>query len=236
MHFSAVLLAATAGLVSAQKFGLIAIHSGSDVQNSAINSNGNQLVIGGGEPTTYEVKDRGLYANGKPVEFGQYAFIEETDGQATRDIIVNGQDHLYVPQFDFVACPDGKNGYVLANQDACANGAIGIVARAVYSDGESAAANSSPAAEATKSAVVTSKSTVQVTITSCADDKCHKETAAAASPAPAPAKTTPGAIVSQIGDGQIQAPPSTQPAQANGAAAMGVSAVAGVVVAAAMLF
>lgn len=43
-------------------------------------------------------------------------------------------------------------------------------------------------------------------------------------------------IVTQIGDGQIQAPPSAPPAQANGAAALGVSAAAaGVVAAAAML-
>ncbi|KAG5355542.1 hypothetical protein CJU90_6623 [Yarrowia sp. C11] len=44
------------------------------------------------------------------------------------------------------------------------------------------------------------------------------------------------AIVTQIGDGQIQAPPSAPPAQANGATALGVSAAAaGVAVAAAML-
>ncbi|KAG5358488.1 hypothetical protein CJU89_5077 [Yarrowia sp. B02] len=44
------------------------------------------------------------------------------------------------------------------------------------------------------------------------------------------------AVVTQIGDGQIQAPPSAPPAQANGAASLGVSAAAaGVVAAAAML-
>lgn len=44
------------------------------------------------------------------------------------------------------------------------------------------------------------------------------------------------AVVTQIGDGQIQAPPATAPAQANGAAALGVSAAAaGIVAAAAML-
>lgn len=231
MEFSAVLLAAAAGLVSAQKFSLIAIHSGSDVQNSEINSNGNQLVVGGGNPTTYEVKDRGLYADGKPVEFGQYAFIKETDGQASRDIIVNGEDHLYVPRFDFVACPDGKGGYVVANQDACASGAIGIAARAIWVDAKSPAAAAAPEAPKTEAAAVTSQSTIQVTVTSCADDKCNKETAAAAAP-----KTTAAGVVTQIGDGQIQAPPKTQPAQANGAAALGVSAAAGVVVAAAMLF
>ncbi|KAG5357545.1 hypothetical protein CJU90_6385 [Yarrowia sp. C11] len=243
MKFSAILLAAAAGLVSAQKFGLIAIHSGTDVQNAPINSNGVQLVIGAGEDTTYEVIDRGLYANGKPIEFGQYALIKERDGEATRDIIVNGQDNLYVARFDFVACPDGKGGYVLADQEACPSGAIGIAARAVYDT-----VSSSSAAAETTSGVVTSHSTVQVTVTSCSDDACHKATAAAAAPAapakstpaaapPAasPAKTTPAAIVTQIGDGQIQAPKSV-PVQANGATALGVSAAAGAIVVAAMLF
>lgn len=47
------------------------------------------------------------------------------------------------------------------------------------------------------------------------------------------------AVVTQIGDGQIQAPPSAPvapPAQANGAAALGVSAAAAGIVAAAMIF
>ncbi|KAG5366375.1 hypothetical protein CJU89_0799 [Yarrowia sp. B02] len=224
MQFSALLLAAAAGLASAQKFQLIAIHSGSDVQNVGINSDGTQLVVSNDVPvTTYEVKDRGLYANGKPVEFGQYAFIKETDGEASRDIIVNGEDHLYVPRWEFVACPNGKGGYVLADNSACAQGAIGINARAIWVNGTSASETA-----ASSASVVTSQSTTQVTVTSCENDKCHKETAA-----PAPV-TTANAVVSQIGDGQIQAP-TTTPAQANGAAALGVSAAAAAVVGVAML-
>ncbi|KAG5366859.1 hypothetical protein CJU89_1306 [Yarrowia sp. B02] len=226
MQFSAVLLAAAAGLVSAQQFNLVAIHSGSDVQNSPINSDGKQLVVGGSTgSTTYEVKDRGLYANGKPVSFGDYATIEETDGMATRDVIVNGQDHLYVPRFDFVACPK-DNGYILANQEACKDGAIGIAVRAIYKDGESAAASSEAPKETaaaagngtvvTKTGVVTAKSTALVTITSCEDDKCHKPTGEPSKPAQA-------------------TEPTTAPAQANGAAAFGVSVAAAGVAAAALL-
>lgn len=44
------------------------------------------------------------------------------------------------------------------------------------------------------------------------------------------------AVVTQIGDGQIQAPPATAPALANGAGALGVSAAVAGVVAVAALF
>lgn len=44
------------------------------------------------------------------------------------------------------------------------------------------------------------------------------------------------AVVTQIGDGQIQAPPATAPVQANGAGALGASAAAAGVVAVAALF
>ncbi|KAG5355837.1 hypothetical protein CJU89_5550 [Yarrowia sp. B02] len=246
MQFSAVLLAAAAGLVSAQKFNLVAIHSGSDVQNSPINSDGKQLIVGGSTgATTYEVKDRGLYANGKPVSFGDYATIEETDGMATRDIIVNGQDHLYVPRFDFVACPK-DNGYILANQPACSSGAIGIELRAIYVDGSSSAA---PASSAASSAASHAASSAAASASHAASSAAASKPASSAAAAPkseaAAAKpTNAGAVVSQINDGQIQAPQSTgpaqapkptNPAQANGAASLGVSAVAGVV-AVAMLF
>ncbi|KAG5354361.1 hypothetical protein CJU90_4174 [Yarrowia sp. C11] len=44
------------------------------------------------------------------------------------------------------------------------------------------------------------------------------------------------AVVTQIGDGQIQAPPATAPPQANGAVALGVSAAAAGAVVVAALF
>ncbi|KAG5355472.1 hypothetical protein CJU90_6783 [Yarrowia sp. C11] len=219
MQFSAVLLAAAAGLVSAQKFTLVAIRSGSDIQNDSIESNGKNLVLNNGDPTTYEVIDRALFANGKPVVFGNNATIVENGG--SKDIIVNGEDHLYVPNFDFTACPNGQNGYDIVDNASCKSGGLGFVARAIYVDGSSAAApaSSAPASKAS-SAAAGSKS----------------ETAAGSDAT---------AVVTQINDGQIQAPHGTgpaqaptasaPPAQANGAATLGVSAVAGVV-AVAMLF
>ncbi|AOW04718.1 hypothetical protein LXG23DRAFT_35965 [Yarrowia lipolytica] len=244
MQFSAVLLAAAAGLVSAQKFSLVAIRSGSDIQNDAITSDGKSLVLNGNTPTTYEVIGRSLYANGKPVQFGDNATIVATDGQASKDIIVNGDNHLYVPNFDFTACPNGKNGYDIVNNQFCKSGGLGFAARAVFEGGSSSAAaptSSSAASHAASSAAASASHAAS----SAAASKASSAVAAPKSEAAAGAHATAGAIVSQINDGQIQAPHSTgpaqapkasaPPAQANGAATLGVSAVAGAV-AVAMLF
>ncbi|CAG81558.1 hypothetical protein B0I72DRAFT_151215 [Yarrowia lipolytica] len=252
MQFSAVLLAAAAGLVSAQKFSLVAIRSGSDIQNDAITSDGKSLVLNGNTPTTYEVIGRSLYANGKPVQFGDNATIVATDGQASKDIIVNGDNHLYVPNFDFTACPNGKNGYDIVNNQFCKSGGLGFAARAVFEGGSSSAAaptSSSAASHAASSAAASAShaasSAAASKASSAAASKASSAVAAPKSEAAAGAHATAGAIVSQINDGQIQAPHSTgpaqapkasaPPAQANGAATLGVSAVAGAV-AVAMLF
>ncbi|AOW07356.1 hypothetical protein B0I72DRAFT_137497 [Yarrowia lipolytica] len=234
MKFSAVLLASAAALVSAKKFTIVAIRSGSDIQNTPVVSDGKKLVLGGegGIPTTYEVKDGVLYANDKAVQFGNGATIEDGEGQGTDGVTVDGQDHLYVPNYSFTACAAQGRAYkyTVTSSDDCKQGATPFAARVIYEDdnsSESAAANGTAV---TKTGVVTAQSTQLVTITSCEDDKCHKPTAA-----PAPGSNN-GAVVSQIGDGQIQAPPSAAPEQANGAAALGVSAAAAGVVAAAMLF
>lgn len=261
MQFSAVLLAAAAGLVSAQKFNLVAIRSGSDIQNDAINSDGSKLVLNGGSPTTYEVIGRSLYANGKPVQFGNGATIVQTDGEATKDIIVDGQDHLYVPNYDFTACAAQGQAYpyVVSNSQSCKQGAIPFAARAIYVSGSSSAAPASSAAASKASSAVASAShaassaaashaassaAASHAASSAPASKASSAAAAPKSEAAAGPKPTAPAVVSQINDGQIQAPkstgpaqakPSAPPAQANGAASLGVSAVAGVV-AVAMLF
>ncbi|KAG5359658.1 hypothetical protein CJU90_5494 [Yarrowia sp. C11] len=230
MKFSAVLLASAAALVSAKKFTLVAIRSGTDIQNASVDSDGEKLIVGdGGDPTTYEIKEGVLYANGKAVQFPTAA-IEDDASKGTTGVTIEN-DYVNVPNFDWTACAAQGRAYhyTVSSSEDCKQGATPFAPRVMWVEGEESAAAAGNATLVTKTGVVTAQSTALVTITSCEDDKCHKPTAA-----PAPGNN--GAVVSQIGDGQIQAPPSSAPvAQANGAAAFGVSVAAAGVAAAALL-
>ncbi|KAG5370665.1 hypothetical protein CKK34_0787 [Yarrowia sp. E02] len=230
MQFSTLLLASAASMVSAQQFGIIAIRSGSDIQNSAVYSNGEKLVIGGTyQSTDYEVKDMLLLANGKPVEFGNGANIVDSEGAGTRDIEVNGRDYVYVPNFQWHACPAPEGAdyvYTVETANVCGDAAIPFAARAMYKDEkpvetpaeteaapvETPAITEAPVPVPTGGAVVTANSTIVLTITDCGEG-----TQCVTKPLPQPSQ------VEEI------------PEQANGAAALGVSAGLAGVAALAML-
>ncbi|KAG5356510.1 hypothetical protein CJU90_1848 [Yarrowia sp. C11] len=214
MKFSAVLLASAAALVSAKKFTLVAIRSGTDIQNAAVDSDGEKLIVGdGGDPTTYEIKEGVLYANGKAVQFPTAA-IEDDASKGTSGVTIEN-NYVNVPGFDWTACAAQGRAYhyTVSSSEDCKQGATPFAPRVMWVDGEESAAAGN--ATVTKTGVVTAKSTALVTITSCADDKCHKPTGEPSKP--------------------VQVEPTTAPAQANGAAAFGVSVAAAGVAAAALL-
>ncbi|CAG80013.1 hypothetical protein B0I72DRAFT_140191 [Yarrowia lipolytica] len=231
MQFSAVLLATAASMVSAQQFGIIAIRSGSDIQNSAVYSNGEKLVIGGTyQSTDYEVKDMLLLANGKPVQFGNGANIVDSEGAGTRDIEVNGQDYVYVPKFEWTACPAPEGAdyvYTVETSSVCGEAGIPFAPRAMYKDEaateekpaeteaapvETPAITEAPVPVPTGGAVVTANSTIVLTITDCGEGvECVTK------PQPQPTQV------------------EEAPEQANGAAALGVSAGIAGIAAVAML-
>ncbi|KAG5366000.1 hypothetical protein CJU89_0407 [Yarrowia sp. B02] len=226
MQFSAVLLASAAAMVSAQQFGIIAIRSGSDIQNSAVYSNGEKLVIGGTyQSTDYEVKDMLLLANGKPVEFGNGANIVESESAGTRDIEVNGRDYVYVPNYSWTACPAPEGAdyvYTVENDNVCGEAGIPFAPRAMYKDEkpaeteaapvETPAITEAPVPVPTGGAVVTANSTIVLTITDCGEGvECTTK------PIPQPTQV------------------EEAPEQANGAAALGVSAGLAGIAAVAML-
>jgi hypothetical protein len=167
------------------------------------------------------VKDGVLYANDKPVQFGNGATIEDGEGQGTDGVTVDGQDHLYVPNYTFTACAAQGRAYkyTVTSSEDCNQGATPFAARVIYQDEDSKTESAAAAGNGTvvtKTGVVTAQSTALVTITSCEDDKCHKPTGEPSQPAQA-------------------TEPTTGPAQANGAAAFGVSVAAAGVAAAALL-
>lgn len=242
MQFSTVLLAAAAGLVSAKQFTIVAIRSGTDIQNAPVYSNGEKLVIGGKyQATQYEVKDMLLLANGKPIEFGDGAKVVDSESAGTRDIEVNGQNHIYVPRYTWTACPaEGEDYlYTIENVNVCGDAGLSFAPRVMWTDAEeskpveteskpveskpveteskvpAATITPAPVPVPTGGSVVTANSTIVLTVTDCGDNtEC------------VPNKPKPT---------QVE-PEATTPEQANGAAAFGVSVAAAGLAAAALLF
>ncbi|KAG5357221.1 hypothetical protein CJU90_6046 [Yarrowia sp. C11] len=198
-------------------FGIMSLRSASAIHLSSVGINGDELVIGK-DGAKFTIKDGVLYAGDKAIDFSS-GEAKLTDEKGTTGVTLE-KGYVTVPGFSWAGCPE-DNGYLVDDNSKCQDDGIPFGAYAVAVTGgesaESSAAESSSAAAPVTSAAVPSSALV-------APSK--------------PSSGNAGAVVTQIGDGQIQAPPSPAPStpeQANGAVAFGVSAGALGVAAAALL-
>lgn len=204
-------------------FGIMSLRSASAIHLSSVGVSGDALTIGAAG-TSFTIKDGVLYAGDKAIDFSSGEAKVASDGKGTSGVSLE-KGYVTVPGFSWAGCPEGS-GYAVDDNSKCEDDGIPFGAYAVA---DTAAESSASAAPATSAAVPTTA--VVAPTTSAA-----VPTTAVVAPASSSAGNA-GAVVSQIGDGQIQAPPSAPPApeQANGAVSFGVSAAALGVAAAALL-
>ncbi|KAG5366143.1 Cell wall protein [Yarrowia sp. B02] len=212
-------------------FGIMSLRSASAIHLSSVGVSGDALAIGS-DGATFTIKDGVLYANDKAVDFSSGEAKIAEDGKGTSGVSLE-KGYVTVPGFSWAGCPQ-DSGYAVDDNSKCEDDGIPFGAYAVAKEGESGQAASSE--EVKTSAAV--PSTAVVAPASSEEVKTSAAVPTSALVAPPKPSDNSGAVVTQIGDGQIQAPPSAPPAapeQANGAAALGVSAAAFGVAAAALL-
>jgi hypothetical protein len=220
MKFTAatLLLAAAASALDvvtdgSKPFGIMSLRSASAIHLSSVGVSGDALTIGS-SGAKFTIKDGVLYADDKAIDFSSGEAKVASDGKGTSGVTLE-KGYVTVPGFNWAGCPEG-NGYAVDDNSKCEDDGIPFGAYAVAdTSAESSAAPASSAAAAESSAAPSSAAEAKLT-----------------------AGGNTGAVVTQIGDGQIQAPPSAPPAapeQANGAVSVGVSAAALGVAAAALL-
>lgn len=195
-------------------FGIMSMRSASAIHLSAVGVSGDALTIGA-SGTQFTIKDGVLYAGDKAVDFSSGEAKIAADGKGTSGVTLE-KGYVTVPGFSWTGCPEGS-GYAVDDNSKCEDDGIPFGAYAVAS-ADAAPAESSAA-----------KSSAAVPTTTVAPPTAEAKPTA---------EGNSGAVVTQIGDGQIQAPPSAPPAapeQANGAVSFGVSAAALGVAAAALL-
>lgn len=226
MKFATTLLFAAAAAAldvvtdGSKPFGIMSLRSASAVHLSTVGLSGDSLHIGGNSDTSFTIKDGVLYAGDKAIDFSSGVAKVAEDGKGTTGVTLS-KGYVTVPDFSWAGCP-ADSGFTVETNSKCETDGVPFGAYAIAAAGSSEEPKSSEAAAAPSSEAAAATT----------------EAPAATTPLTSAAKPTAGPVVSQIGDGQVQAPPSAPPAapeQANGAASFGVSAAALGVAAAALL-
>ena len=210
--FSVALIAmAKLALADSQAFGLLAIHSGSPVQNTPVNSENGALVLKSGGSFAGTVTDAGKLKfsdNTYAVVNSDGSIKTGSESEGTSGFALSGSHLTYKGNSGFFAIPSGSE-YKFST--AQGTGAIDIVISPRSTKDGSVVADFTPAGSASSAA------------------SSAKPSSAAASSA-APTK----AAISQIGDGQIQATSTIHQQTTNGAAkaaaGMGAGAIAAIAV------
>lgn len=240
-NFSFVLLALSKLIVAdSEKFGFLALHSGTDLQFSTVYNDGGELMVGSSSDSLYgTITDAGklsLSDNTYAVVKSDGPLVEGSESDATSGFSIKDGYLAYNDLEGFFAI---KNGSAYVFSTSTATNATTIEIKAVASGSGSSvpdfpSSSSSGSSSSTSSSVETStsESSTSATATSSVSESSESSASSTATSSVSESTliTSSAAAVSQTTDGQIQATQTE-----NGAPKAAVGMLTGFVAAAAAL-
>lgn len=246
MRFSTALsvaLLALAKMVAAdsEEFGLLSIRSGSDLQYLSVYSDNGALKLGGGSNSlSATVTDDGKLK----FDDGKYAVVsddgslkEGSESDATTGFSIKNSYLNYKTSSGFYAVKDGSSYIFSSKQSSDATGIAirptsktgSVVPDFSPSDSNSSTSTTESASTSASSSSASESTKVSTTVSTTESTKVSTSTSASA------ASSGVASVISQITDGQIQAPKTVSQQTENGAVKAAVGMGAGALAAAAAM-